>query len=71
MLVLSRKPDEKIRIGGDVTITVLSSSSKRVRLGIAAPPDVSVFRDELQPEPTASDSGENSADSAFQASAES
>jgi len=48
MLVLSRKNRELIRIGQDVTVTVLSASSKRVRLGIDAPASVAVWRGELE-----------------------
>ena len=69
MLVLTRKPAEKLHIGDDVTITVLSSCANRVRLGVSAPPSVSVHRDELSPEAMASDSSENIADSAFTESA--
>lgn len=65
MLVLSRRRTEKIRIGQNVTVTVLRFSGNRVSLGIAAPPDVLVVRDELTPEATANDSGENSAALAF------
>jgi len=48
MLVLSRKPQQGIWIGDDVFITVLSIERGRVRLGIEAPKDVSVDRDELR-----------------------
>ena len=47
MLVLTRKPQEKIRIGDDITITVIKTKGKGVRLGIEAPSDVSVMRGEL------------------------
>ncbi len=49
MLILSRKLKESIRIGDDVVIHVLSVSAGRVKLGIEAPDDVSIVRDELQP----------------------
>ncbi len=48
MLVLSRKPGEQLRIGTDVTVTLLEVSGNRVRLGIEAPRQVAVLRDELQ-----------------------
>jgi carbon storage regulator len=48
MLVLSRKQGEKLRIGDAVVITVVSTKEGRVRLGIEAPPDVSILRDELR-----------------------
>lgn len=47
MLVLSRKTEEEIRIGDEVTIKVLSVKGGVVRLGIDAPRDVSIFRSEL------------------------
>ena len=48
MLVLTRKYQEKIRIGNDITITVLRTKGKAVRLGIEAPPTVPVIRGELK-----------------------
>ncbi len=47
MLVLTRKYQEKIRIGDNITITVLRTKGKAVRLGIEAPADVPVIRGEL------------------------
>jgi len=47
MLVLSRKPDEAIVIGGEVTVSVLSVRGKQVRLGIEAPREVAVNREEV------------------------
>jgi carbon storage regulator len=47
MLVLSRKPGESIRIGPDVTLTVLAVQGEKVRLGIAAPMDIGIWRTEL------------------------
>ncbi len=47
MLVLTRKQQEKIRIGDHITITVLKSKGKAVRLGIEAPAEVPVIRGEL------------------------
>jgi carbon storage regulator len=47
MLVLTRKYQEKIRIGDNITITVLRTKGKAVRLGIEAPSDVPVVRGEL------------------------
>ncbi len=47
MLVLTRKPQEKIRIGDDITITVIKTKGKTVRIGIEAPSDVNVLRGEL------------------------
>jgi carbon storage regulator CsrA len=53
MLVLTRKYQEKIRIGDNITITVLRTKGKAVRLGIEAPTDISVLRGELAFEPAA------------------
>jgi len=47
MLVLSRKPGEKVLIANDITISVLSVQGNRVRLGIDAPGDYRVLRAEL------------------------
>jgi carbon storage regulator len=47
MLVLTRKHQEKIRIGESITITILRTKGKAVRLGIEAPADVPVIRGEL------------------------
>jgi carbon storage regulator CsrA len=47
MLVLTRKYQEKIRIGNNITITVLRMKGKAVRLGIEAPTNVPVIRGEL------------------------
>ena len=46
MLILSRKQNEKIRIGDDIVITVVRSG-KRVRIGIEAPEHVRILRQEL------------------------
>lgn len=47
MLVLSRKIDEKILIGEEVTITVLGIRGGQIRLGIEAPTSVPIIREEL------------------------
>lgn len=48
MLVLTRRPREQITIGPDVTVTVLDIHAGQVRLGITAPADVRVDRDEVR-----------------------
>ena len=49
MLVLSRKPGEQIVLPElDITVTVLGISGKRVRVGIAAPPEISIQRHEIR-----------------------
>jgi len=63
MLVLTRKERESFRIGKDVSVKVLGIAGSRVKLGVKAPRDVAVAREEL-------DSHERSADgnySRFQA----
>ena len=47
MLVLSRRLGEALIIGDDINITVLGISGNQVRLGIAAPKEVSVHREEV------------------------
>ena len=47
MLVLSRKPSQSIMIGDGVEVQVLSVAGETVRLGITAPRDVSIFRNEV------------------------
>ena len=47
MLVLSRYRDESIYIGDDVVVTIVDIRGDRVRLGIQAPTDVSVHRQEI------------------------
>lgn len=47
MLVLTRKTEEKIQIGQDITITVLRIKGHSVRIGIEAPDGVTVLRQEL------------------------
>jgi carbon storage regulator len=47
MLVLSRKNDERIVIDGRITVTVLEVRGQQVRLGIEAPKEISVMREEI------------------------
>ena len=47
MLVLSRKTGEKIRIGDNVTVTIVRIGPNNVRLGIDAPRDLNIIREEL------------------------
>ena len=47
MLVLSRKKDEKIIIGDNITLMVIEIRGDKVRLGIDAPKEVSVHREEV------------------------
>jgi len=47
MLLLTRKPGEKLIIGDNVTVTVLSVKGNQVRIGIEAPRDVKIHREEI------------------------
>lgn len=47
MLVLSRKPGERILIGDDIAVTVVRIGPNTVRLGIDAPRTMNIVRDEL------------------------
>ncbi len=72
MLILTRRVQEAIMIGDDVTITILSVKGHQVRLGIDAPRDIEVHREEIyhrvksgmpRPEPVESDESDDSDDS--------
>ncbi|MCP5064794.1 MAG: carbon storage regulator CsrA [Ignavibacteriae bacterium] len=47
MLVLTRKENEKIRIGKDIVLNIVSISENNIKLGIDAPKDVKIFREEI------------------------
>jgi carbon storage regulator len=47
MLVLTRKLNEKVYIGNDITICVVAIDRNKVRLGIEAPRDLPIYREEL------------------------
>ena len=47
MLVLGRKPQESIRIGQDIVITILGVEGDKVKVGIQAPTRVRILRQEL------------------------
>ena len=51
MLVLSRKINETIVIGGNIRVTMTAIRSRQVRLAIEAPPEVPIVREELLPAP--------------------
>lgn len=48
MLVLSRKETQRIRVGDSIVVTVVKIAGDKVRVGIEAPNDVLVLRDELE-----------------------
>ena len=47
MLVLTRKTKEEIRIGNDITVTIVRVKGQSVRVGINAPPHVHIVRSEI------------------------
>jgi carbon storage regulator len=47
MLILTRKEGESLRLGDDITVTVVSVKGGHVRLGISAPRDLAVHREEI------------------------
>ncbi len=51
MLVLTRKPEEVLLIGDQIRIKVISTHGNRVRLGIEAPPNISIQREEMSWQP--------------------
>lgn len=51
MLVLTRKKEDEIVIGGNIRIKVIELAGNRVKLGISAPSDVQVDRGEVEREP--------------------
>jgi len=47
MLVLTRRPGERVKIGDDITVTVLAIKGAQLRLGFSAPRNISVHREEV------------------------
>lgn len=47
MLILTRKKDEAIRIGNNIYLKVVDVSGSQVKIGIEAPADIPIFREEL------------------------
>lgn len=48
MLVLSRKESQRIRLGESIVLTIVKIGGDKVRVGIEAPDDILVLRDELE-----------------------
>jgi carbon storage regulator CsrA len=53
MLVLSRKAEQQIQIGENITVTVVRVKGQAVQLGIDAPPAIKILRSELSFDPPA------------------
>jgi carbon storage regulator len=51
MLVLSRKESQRIKVGDSIVVTVVRVAGDKVRLGIEAPADMLVLREELEARP--------------------
>lgn len=47
MLIITRRPGEKIMVGDDVVVEVIEVSGSSVRIGIAAPKSIPVYREEI------------------------
>ena len=47
MLILTRRPGESVKIGDDITVTVLGVRGNQLRLGFSAPQNVAVHREEV------------------------
>ncbi len=47
MLILSRKLDQKIRIGDDITLTIIDIKGDQVKIGVEAPNSIKVYRQEV------------------------
>ena len=48
MLVLSRKKTQRLKLGSDIIVTVIEVSGEKVRLGIDAPKEINILREELE-----------------------
>jgi carbon storage regulator len=57
MLVLSRKIGERILIGEDISVTVVRIAGGAVRIGVEAPPEMPVIREELKVQLSEADAG--------------
>ena len=62
MLILTRRVGETLMVGDDVTVTVLGVKGNQVRIGVNAPKDVAVHREEIYDRIRKENSDEDSAD---------
>jgi carbon storage regulator len=53
MLILTRRPTQTVTIGNDITVTVLEIRGRQVRIGVTAPRDIAVLREEIVEKVTA------------------
>ena len=70
MLILTRRVGESLMIGDEVTVTVLGVKGNQVRIGVNAPKEVSVHREEIYERIQQEKSGGNVADGQSPATAE-
>ena len=47
MLILTRKTNEKIKIGNEITLSIIEIKGEQVKIGVEAPKEVKVFRQEV------------------------
>ncbi len=50
MLILTRKPEQRLFIGNEIVVTVICTDRGRVKLGIEAPAHLEIWREEIAPE---------------------
>jgi carbon storage regulator len=62
MLILTRRVGETLMVGDDVTVTVLGVKGNQVRIGVNAPKDVAVHREEIYDRIQRENNGEKSSD---------